>query len=228
MSGHDSKYFSTTKKGEIPELKEELNSQYKGKKTVKGNELERSFWIDLQLLYLRYFFVIIDLVETRVSDSMFNVLRTLLKRTKSLKLLNKCTPRKRWYPMTSHFGPGAGKSMDIMRSTTESSGPRHVRSRGISASARRERVHYFEDDEDDDGDEEEEEEEEVDTDEVIDDQSGPYDDYGPSSRRLDDMYETRRVDVRKGRDGRFVSRFGTSSASTVFVVSRKRSNFICI
>lgn len=29
MSGHDSKYFSTTKKGEIPELKEELNSQYK-------------------------------------------------------------------------------------------------------------------------------------------------------------------------------------------------------
>eukprot|EP00249_Psilotum_nudum_P015475 c25346_g1_i2 orf=354-3071(+) len=32
MSGHDSKYFSTTKKGEIPELKEELNSQYKDKK----------------------------------------------------------------------------------------------------------------------------------------------------------------------------------------------------
>ncbi|KAK4389263.1 Beta-adaptin-like protein C [Sesamum angolense] len=31
MSGHDSKYFSTTKKGEIPELKEELNSQYKDK-----------------------------------------------------------------------------------------------------------------------------------------------------------------------------------------------------
>ncbi|KAM7531319.1 hypothetical protein LguiB_034729 [Lonicera macranthoides] len=29
MSGHNSKYFSTTKKGEIPELKEELNSQYK-------------------------------------------------------------------------------------------------------------------------------------------------------------------------------------------------------
>ena len=29
MRGHDSKYFSTTKKGEIPELKEELNSQYK-------------------------------------------------------------------------------------------------------------------------------------------------------------------------------------------------------
>ncbi|KAG8100620.1 hypothetical protein GUJ93_ZPchr0013g35630 [Zizania palustris] len=29
MSGHDSKYFSTTKKGEIPELKEELIFQYK-------------------------------------------------------------------------------------------------------------------------------------------------------------------------------------------------------
>jgi len=29
MSRNDSKYFSTTKKGEIPELKEELNSQYK-------------------------------------------------------------------------------------------------------------------------------------------------------------------------------------------------------
>ena len=29
MSGHDSNYFSTTKKGEIPELKDELNSQYK-------------------------------------------------------------------------------------------------------------------------------------------------------------------------------------------------------
>ncbi|KAE8732963.1 putative transcription factor KAN2-like [Hibiscus syriacus] len=32
MSRHDSKYFSTTKKGEIPELKEELNSQYKEKR----------------------------------------------------------------------------------------------------------------------------------------------------------------------------------------------------
>ncbi|XP_071701764.1 beta-adaptin-like protein C [Rutidosis leptorrhynchoides] len=32
MSAHDSKYFSTTKKGEIPELKEELNSQYKDKR----------------------------------------------------------------------------------------------------------------------------------------------------------------------------------------------------
>ncbi|KAL8088883.1 hypothetical protein AgCh_038592 [Apium graveolens] len=32
MTGHDSKYFSTTKKGEIPELKEELNSQYKDKR----------------------------------------------------------------------------------------------------------------------------------------------------------------------------------------------------
>ncbi|CAA7394837.1 unnamed protein product [Spirodela intermedia] len=32
MSGHDSKYFSTTKKGEIPELKEELNSQYKDRR----------------------------------------------------------------------------------------------------------------------------------------------------------------------------------------------------
>ena len=29
MSWHDSKYFSTTNKGEIPVLKEELNSQYK-------------------------------------------------------------------------------------------------------------------------------------------------------------------------------------------------------
>jgi hypothetical protein len=29
MSGHDSKYFTTTKKGEIHELKEELNSQFK-------------------------------------------------------------------------------------------------------------------------------------------------------------------------------------------------------
>ncbi|KAJ6952324.1 hypothetical protein NC653_041460 [Populus alba x Populus x berolinensis] len=29
MSCHDSKFFSTTKKGEILELKEELNSQYK-------------------------------------------------------------------------------------------------------------------------------------------------------------------------------------------------------
>ncbi|KEH36396.1 hypothetical protein MTR_3g118335 [Medicago truncatula] len=29
MSRNDSKYFSTMKKGEIPELKEELNSQYK-------------------------------------------------------------------------------------------------------------------------------------------------------------------------------------------------------
>ncbi|TYI15852.1 hypothetical protein ES332_A08G215000v1 [Gossypium tomentosum] len=32
MSGHDSKYFSTTKKGEIPELKEELNSQHRDKR----------------------------------------------------------------------------------------------------------------------------------------------------------------------------------------------------
>lgn len=32
MSRYDSKYFSTTKKGEIPELKEELNSQYKDKR----------------------------------------------------------------------------------------------------------------------------------------------------------------------------------------------------
>ncbi|KAF3650436.1 hypothetical protein FXO38_17166 [Capsicum annuum] len=32
MSDHDSKYFFTTKKGEIPELKEELNSQYKDNK----------------------------------------------------------------------------------------------------------------------------------------------------------------------------------------------------
>ncbi|KAK7253093.1 hypothetical protein RIF29_37523 [Crotalaria pallida] len=32
MSRNDSKYFSTTKKGEIPELKEELNSQYKDKR----------------------------------------------------------------------------------------------------------------------------------------------------------------------------------------------------
>ncbi|XP_051151479.1 beta-adaptin-like protein C [Andrographis paniculata] len=32
MSGHDSRYFSTTKKGEIPELKEELHSQYKDKR----------------------------------------------------------------------------------------------------------------------------------------------------------------------------------------------------
>ncbi|GJW82115.1 beta-adaptin-like protein C [Tanacetum coccineum] len=30
MSSHDLKYFSTTKKGEFPELKHELNSQYKG------------------------------------------------------------------------------------------------------------------------------------------------------------------------------------------------------
>jgi hypothetical protein len=29
MSGHDAKYFTTTKKGEIHELKEELHSQYK-------------------------------------------------------------------------------------------------------------------------------------------------------------------------------------------------------
>ncbi|PPS03181.1 hypothetical protein GOBAR_AA17468 [Gossypium barbadense] len=32
MSGHDSKYFSTTKKGEIPELKEELNYQHRDKR----------------------------------------------------------------------------------------------------------------------------------------------------------------------------------------------------
>ncbi|GBG71965.1 hypothetical protein CBR_g10902 [Chara braunii] len=32
MSGHDSKYFTTTKKGEIHELKEELNSPYKDKR----------------------------------------------------------------------------------------------------------------------------------------------------------------------------------------------------
>ncbi|CAI5470790.1 unnamed protein product [Closterium sp. Yama58-4] len=32
MSGHDSKYFTTTKKGEIHELKEELNSPYKEKR----------------------------------------------------------------------------------------------------------------------------------------------------------------------------------------------------
>ena len=36
----------------------------------------------------------------------------------------------------------------------ESSGPRHVRSRGISASARRERVHCSADDQDDDDDDE--------------------------------------------------------------------------
>ncbi|KAJ0048897.1 hypothetical protein Pint_15129 [Pistacia integerrima] len=34
MIGHDSMYFSTTKKGEIPELKEELNSQYKPLKST--------------------------------------------------------------------------------------------------------------------------------------------------------------------------------------------------
>jgi hypothetical protein len=32
MSGHDSKYFFTIKKREIPELKNELNSQHKDKK----------------------------------------------------------------------------------------------------------------------------------------------------------------------------------------------------
>ncbi|KAH9326126.1 hypothetical protein KI387_006304, partial [Taxus chinensis] len=32
MSGHDARYFSTTKKGEISEFKDELNSQYKDKK----------------------------------------------------------------------------------------------------------------------------------------------------------------------------------------------------
>ncbi|KAL6985909.1 hypothetical protein U1Q18_019283 [Sarracenia purpurea var. burkii] len=41
MSGHDSKYFSTTKKGEIPELREELNSQYK----MKSNHLMAAWLI---------------------------------------------------------------------------------------------------------------------------------------------------------------------------------------
>ena len=35
MSGHDAKYFTTTKKGEIHELKEELNSQYKVRSPVR-------------------------------------------------------------------------------------------------------------------------------------------------------------------------------------------------
>ncbi|KAE8725987.1 hypothetical protein F3Y22_tig00007902pilonHSYRG00030 [Hibiscus syriacus] len=48
MSRHDSKYFSTTKKGEIPELKEELNSQYKifllGGRLIFGPDLLSLFF----------------------------------------------------------------------------------------------------------------------------------------------------------------------------------------
>lgn len=113
----------------------------------------------------------------------------------------------------------------------ERSGHRHVRSRGISASARKERIHRRDEDDDDDddaeeGDQEEEQEEGAYEDEDVDDGSGPYDDYGPFSQRVDDMYETHMVEVRKGRGGRFVSRSGTSSASTVSGASRKRSRAV--
>jgi hypothetical protein len=54
MSGHDSKYFSTTKKGEIPELKEELNSQYKVFFFFLILLLSHSMWIcDPPLLHSR-------------------------------------------------------------------------------------------------------------------------------------------------------------------------------
>ncbi|XP_057977350.1 uncharacterized protein LOC131164284 [Malania oleifera] len=44
MSGHDSKYFSTTKTGEMPELKEELNSQYKRPINPWGKAANPSIW----------------------------------------------------------------------------------------------------------------------------------------------------------------------------------------
>ncbi|XP_027360595.1 beta-adaptin-like protein C isoform X1 [Abrus precatorius] len=47
MSRNDSKYFSTTKKGEIPELKEELNSQYK----VRSPSHFRSMHMNLTSLF---------------------------------------------------------------------------------------------------------------------------------------------------------------------------------
>ncbi|KAG8097257.1 hypothetical protein GUJ93_ZPchr0013g35464 [Zizania palustris] len=50
MSGHDSKYFSTTKKGEIPELKEELNSQYKDKRKDATENLELKKLVYLYLI----------------------------------------------------------------------------------------------------------------------------------------------------------------------------------
>ncbi|CAI9291166.1 unnamed protein product [Lactuca saligna] len=52
MSGHDSKYFSTTKKGEIPELKEELNSQYKDKRKDAVKKTENLELKKLVYLYL--------------------------------------------------------------------------------------------------------------------------------------------------------------------------------
>ncbi|OAY68473.1 Beta-adaptin-like protein C, partial [Ananas comosus] len=52
MSGHDSKYFSTTKKGEIPELKEELNSQYKDKRRCcKEGDSCNDCWKDVSSLF---------------------------------------------------------------------------------------------------------------------------------------------------------------------------------
>lgn len=55
MTGHDSKYFSTTKKGEIPELKEELNSQYKVFLTIHTYHVYVLSSIQLNLLCLLRF-----------------------------------------------------------------------------------------------------------------------------------------------------------------------------
>ena len=52
---------------------------------------------------------------------------------------------------------GAGKNIELLSRSysVERSGHRHVRSRGISASVRRERIHRRDEDDDDDDDAEE-------------------------------------------------------------------------
>ena len=61
MSRNDSKYFSTTKKGEIPELKEELNSQYK----------VGSFPFPLPIFYSK-FLSFLDLIHILFHPSRFD------------------------------------------------------------------------------------------------------------------------------------------------------------
>ncbi|KAL2516754.1 Beta-adaptin-like protein C [Abeliophyllum distichum] len=88
MSGHDSKYFSTTKKGEIPELKEELNSQYKDKRkdAVKKVIAAMTVGKDVSSLFT-------DVVNTFVKDSQDPnpLIRALAVRTMGCIRVDKIT-----------------------------------------------------------------------------------------------------------------------------------------
>ncbi|GAA0171595.1 membrane traffic protein [Lithospermum erythrorhizon] len=69
MSGHDSKYFSTTKKGEIPELKEELNSQYKDKRKDAVNKVIAAMTVgkDVSSLKKLVYLYLINYAKTRTN-----------------------------------------------------------------------------------------------------------------------------------------------------------------